>query len=154
VAQYQNVLDQALDYQLASDRNVSIRSSNLSAAAGLSVAKLTTNFQVMQTDTAVLILLETLALASGLYSLLLPSSDRYLLLYNRTFFPLNRIFIRLSQLALEVGTFDCTPKQFIQNLLLNTAIEIAQNLTSPTYPSSLIHNPSAPNSTHEQCHSV
>jgi hypothetical protein len=92
VAQYQNVLDQALDYQLASDRNVSIRSSNLSAAAGLSVAKLTTNFQVMQTDTAVLILLETLALASGLYSLLLPSSDRYLLLYNRTFFPLDRIF--------------------------------------------------------------
>jgi hypothetical protein len=91
VAQYQNVLDQALDYQLASDRNASIRSSNLSAA-GLSVAKLTTNFQVMQTDTAVLILLETLALASGLYSLLLPSSDRYLLLYNRTFFPLDRIF--------------------------------------------------------------
>lgn len=46
----------------------------------------------MQTDTAVLILLETLALASGLYSLLLPTRDRYLLLYNRTFCPLDCIF--------------------------------------------------------------
>lgn len=44
----------------------------------------------------------------------------------------------LAEYTFFVKMFDCTQEQFVQNLLPNAVLEIAQNLSPPTYPSSLI----------------